>query len=379
MFEIVYHPLYGELHDIGQPRPFFEAYDSPLRCKLTWEYFKQIGFALRDFRGTNIQVNSEKKIYFKKPSALTNNDISLVHSKYHIELVEKSSKKGYAELGLNVVSSEDSHEISLLSAGGAYQALYDVLSRKYPQSFAIIRPPGHHAMPETAEGLCFFNNIGIAIKKYRKDLDYKEKLAILDIDAHYGNGIAKIFYIDRSVLYSSIHEYQFQAGNEGSFSELGADRGFGTNIPFPLPLKANDVYLDMYMEFIEPFLVEYSPDAIIVAIGLDAHWADPVGNLYFTSKSYTKFANWLKRISKNICNSRICFILEGGYNLLMIPRLIENIICEFLDIKPQTPIDIIDEKFIFSKTAQNERVLLKFRKLVNEQRIKLRRIWNLTI
>jgi len=376
MFEIIYHPLFGELHNLNQPKPYFESYETPLRCKLTWEYLKQIKFALRDFRDTNIQINSEKNLYFRKPNPLTHDDINLVHSKYHIELVEKSSKAGFAELGLNVISSEDSYEISLLSAGGAFQALHDVLSKKYPQSFAIIRPPGHHAMYDTPEGLCFFNNIAVAIRKYRNDFNYKENLAIIDIDAHYGNGIAKIFYTDKSVLYTSIHEYDFEGGNDGSFSELGADQGFGYNIPFPIPFKSDEYFLDLYLEFIEPFLDEYSPEAIIIASGFDSHWADPIGNLNFTSNTYRKFAKWLKELSKKVCNERICLILEGGYNLIMLPRLIETMICEFIGLEPQNPIDQINNQ-IFS--FKDEQFILKYKKMISETKTRLKRIWKIII
>ncbi|MBD3354024.1 MAG: hypothetical protein GF364_21255 [Candidatus Lokiarchaeota archaeon] len=377
MFEIIYHPLYGELNEIELPKPYFESYESPLRCKLVWEYLKKIGYALRDFKRTEMQTNSQKNLVLKKPIPLKKDDLYLVHSKHHVEQVEKFTEDGCGQLGNLVRATEDTMEIALLSAGGAYEAIKDVYSKRNTQAFAIIRPPGHHAIPDAADGLCVFNNIALAIKKLRKELAFKGRIAIVDIDAHYGNGIANVFYEDPSVLYSSIHEFDFSMGDWGRFSEIGIGDGLGCNISFPVRLNSGDEAIKKYCDFVEPFLVKYSPAIIIVAAGFDGHWADPLGNLRYTSDGYRYFAQWLKKIARTICSDRVCFCLEGGYNLLMLPRLIETIISEFINIKCSPPVDKIPYKSIFGYGSTSEYIDKHYNSQVDKIRKRLNRIWKL--
>lgn len=377
MFEIIYHPLYGELHDTDQPKPAFESYENPNRCKIIWEYLKKIGYVLRDFRATAIQTNTEKSLVIRKPAPLDKKDLFLVHTQYYIDKVECFTKAGCGQLGDLVLATEDLMEIGLLSAGGAYEAIKDVATKKYNQSFAIIRPPGHHSTPDTADGLCVFNNIALAIKKMRKELDFKEKIVIIDIDAHFGNGLSSIFYQDPTVLYTSIHEYDFLTYDEGFFDAIGLKNGLGYNINFPVPFKAGDTYLEKYCNFIEPFIIKYQPEIIIIATGLDGHWADPIGNLSFSSQGYIYFTNWLKRVSKEVCQSRVCFCLEGGYNLIMIPRLIEILISEFISQPIKNTIDDLPSKHYFSNSVADESFMQSYDEQLKILKKRLERIWNI--
>ncbi|MCP4763832.1 MAG: histone deacetylase [archaeon] len=351
MFEIIYHPLFGELNDIGQPKPYFESYETPLRTKVIWEYFKQIKYInwnFEDFEDTDLYVNpneseicinKDKNLAFKTPGLLKKEDLYRVHTKYHVQLVENFSKIGSGQIGNLVQATPDTFDIALLSAGGAYQAIKDVYERKFNQSFAIIRPPGHHAIPDAADGLCVFNNIAIAVEKLRNDVDFNGKIAILDFDAHYGDGLAKIFYEDPKVLYSSIHEFDYGVGEAGFLDEQGSGKGLGYNINYPIPLDGDDSYLISYCEFIEPFLEKFSPEMIIIAAGFDGYWADPIGNLNFTTKGYQFFSEWLKKTSEKICGGRVCYCLEGGYNLLILPHLVEIMINGFIGGKTEKKID----------------------------------------
>lgn len=375
MFEIVYHPDYGELNKLDQPKPFFETYESPLRCKITWEHLKQIGFVSRDFRGTRIQTNTDRNLVIKKPEPLTKDDIRLVHSRYHLEMVERFTEFGCGQLGNSVLATEDTMEIALLSAGGAYEAISDVFNNKYSQSFALIRPPGHHAMPGTPDGLCIFNNIAVSIAKLRKDNKFNGKIAIIDIDAHYGNGLAEIFYEDPDVLYTSIHEMDFMMGEDGFFGEIGFGDGLGYNICFPVRYGSGDIVLKKYCNFIEPFLNDFSPDLIIIASGFDGHWADPIGNLNYTSKGYKHFANWIKAVSSQLCGGKVAFCLEGGYNLIMLPRLIETVISQFVDAPKTEYIDDYPQKVINKQSYADELFAERHNDQVDALKKRLERIW----
>lgn len=327
MFEIVFHPLFNELHELDEPKPGFETYESPLRTLVIWEYFKFKGYIPSDFNKQGIIEDQSLALRVKKPNPLTKEDILRVHSTYLYELVEHLSSLGYGQIGNLVQASSDSLNIALLSAGGAYTAINDVYEGKTDQSFALIRPPGHHAIRDESDGLCVFNNIAVALEKLRIETGFQGKVLILDIDAHLGDGLEKIYYTSKDVLYSSIHEYV--PGEAGIISEIGAGEGKGFNICYPVPLEADDAYLEGYCNFIEPFIMKYQPEMIVVATGFDGHWADPIGNLSFTSKGYTKFTKWVHTVANKVCNGKISFILEGGYNLAVIPHLAEILLCEF--------------------------------------------------
>ena len=375
MFEIVYQPAFGERNELGQPKPFFETYETPLRCKLTWEHLKQIGFTPGDFEASGIQRNDEKNLAFKRPAALKKEDILLVHTPYHYEMVEKFSRFGCGQLGNSVLATEDSLDLALLSAGGAYEAINDVITGGHDQSFALIRPPGHHAMSETPDGLCIFNNIAVAISKIRKEQEFSGKLAIIDIDAHYGNGLARIFAHDPNVLYSSIHEMDFSIGEEGFFTEIGLGAGEGYNICFPVRYGSGDKMLQQYCTFLEPFVRDFSPDMIIIAAGFDGHWADPLGNLKYTSHGYQEFTRWVKKISHDVCSGRVSFCLEGGYNLIMVPRLIETIISEFIGVPKTKFIDDYPQDIINRTTYSDELFASRHKDKIDALKKKLRKIW----
>lgn len=385
MFEIIYHPLFSELNQLDQPKPFFEAYETPLRTRMIWNYLKKIGYVKRDFKEMSktkkdFFVNSDIDLVFKQPEIMKKEDLYLVHSKYHVELVEQFSKVGSGQIGNLVQATPDTFHIASLSAGGAYEAISNVYERKCNQSFAIIRPPGHHAIADASDGLCVFNNIAIAIRKLQKDFNFKGKIAIIDIDTHYGDGISKIFYEDPKILYTSIHEFDFSTGEAGFFTEMGANKGLGTTINFPIPLKCGDSFFQEYCSFIEPFLEKFSPELIIVAAGFDGHFSDPIGNLTYTSRGYKFFADWLKKIAEKVCSGRISFCLEGGYNLLILPRLIETIISSFIPVKPRKPIDDVPFhlRSIFEEKDENvemERLRTVFKKRLIEFKQKLNRLW----
>ena len=337
MFEIVFHPLFNELHELVDPKPTFESYESPLRTRVIWEFFKSKGYIPTDFNNEGVIENPEIGLLVSQPKPISTKDILRVHSNYLVEIVEHLSSIGYGQIGNLVQATSDTKEIALLSAGGAFQAIHDVYTKKVDQSFALIRPPGHHAIRDESDGLCVFNNIAVAIEKLRIESKFKGKIAIIDIDTHYGDGIQKIYYEDPNILYSSIHEYV--PGEPGIASELGAGKGKGFNICYPIPLEADDAYIEGYCRFLKPYIRQYNPELIIVATGLDGHWTEPIGNLSFTSKAYQYFVKWVHTLANTICEGKIAFVLEGGYNLAVLPHLAEIFLCEFTENTQFTPFE----------------------------------------
>ena len=168
-------------------------------------------------------------------------------------------------------------------------------------------------------------------------MNFNEKIVILDIDDHFGDGLAQYFYDDPTILYFSIHEFDFTEGDLGLMDEIGIDEGIGKNINFPVPEGINNDDFMCCLELLEPLLKEFKPALIIVAAGFDMYYADPIGNCSLTSIAYFQIAKKILKIAESLCGNKIAFILEGGYDLIGLPYCIEAIIKALLNEKYNPP------------------------------------------
>ncbi|MFX0049340.1 MAG: hypothetical protein ACFE8G_14450, partial [Candidatus Hermodarchaeota archaeon] len=164
-----------------------------------------------------------------------------------------------------------------------------------------------------------------------------QKIAIIDIDDHFGDGLAQYFYDDPSVLYFSIHEFDFTEGDLGMVDELGIDAGIGKNINFPIPEGIDNEDFYSCLELLDPILKEFQPALIIVATGFDMYYADPIGNCSLTSLAYNQFADRILKIAEAVCDAKVAFILEGGYDIIGLPYCIEAIIKALLKERYEPP------------------------------------------
>ena len=238
-------------------------------------------------------------------------DALIVHSPYLVHAVELMSDLGSGYLGESAYASPDLLRSALHALGGAIKAAKLVAEEKTRHSFALVRPPGHHATTSTAMGLCYFNNIAVASRTLmaRKDV---ERISILDIDNHYGNGTAEIFYADPNVQYISLHEYDYENFGVGHFDEIGHGEGKGTNINIPLVESTHDSsYQSALKQIAFPALESFKPDVIAVSAGFDAHFADPVGNMDVDSRTYWYIGQQIE----NIVNS---LGIRGHYGFLKV-------------------------------------------------------------
>ncbi|MFX1346466.1 MAG: histone deacetylase [Promethearchaeota archaeon] len=320
------------------PHPTFLSYESPLRIKAILEFLERKEIFL-----------NERIIRFE-PLPVDESVLGLAHTKYHIESVRNFSNRGYGLLDDEIFITEDTFELAKKAVGGTIQAIKTVLNSDVNQSFALIRPPGHHALQEKASGLCIFNNIANSVIYLKDQLHYNKKIAIIDIDAHFGDGLVQYFYDDPNVLYFSVHEFDFVEGDIGFIDELGEGEGLGKSINFPLPMNITDKEFLEFMDLLELILVEFSPDLIIIASGFDLYFADPIGNGLLTSISYYNFAEKLLKIAENVCESKLVFILEGGYSLIGLPYCVYAIIMALLGQKYESP---IFEKIQFPTEIRN--------------------------
>jgi acetoin utilization deacetylase AcuC-like enzyme len=202
--------------------------------------------------------------------------------------------------------SAETYGAALASAHTAYHAAQLVLGGERA-SYALCRPPGHHAFADLAGGFCYFNNSGIAAQALRAR---HERVAILDVDLHHGNGTQGLFYGRRDVYTVSIHAdpIRFYPFFWGHADERGEGEGLGYNLNLPLARKTSDegflAALDRALEHIAAF----APGALVVALGLDAFEGDPFGGLSVTTPGFAAIAGRIAGLGLPMV-----IVQEGGY------------------------------------------------------------------
>jgi acetoin utilization deacetylase AcuC-like enzyme len=187
--------------------------------------------------------------------------------------------------------------------------------------FAAVRPPGHHAEAGTAMGFCFFDNVAVAAEHLRRRHGLS-RVAIFDFDVHHGNGTQHLFEERPDVFYASTHQYPFYPGT-GAADEIGIGAGAGATLNVPLPAGTGD---DGYAAAIEgrvlPALRRFAPDMLLLSAGFDAWMRDPLGGMAVSEQGFARWGEWLRRLAGEACGGRILAVLEGGYDLQALPKLV---------------------------------------------------------
>ena len=208
--------------------------------------------------------------------------------------------------------TRSSFEDALLAAGGVITCTRAVLDGNARNAFAIVRPPGHHAEPDRAMGFCIFNNVAIAARSaLAHGLD---RVAIIDYDAHHGNGTQAAFLNEERVAFLSAHQYQpgFYPGT-GWIEDAPHARKRIVNVP--LPARAGDqVYEQVADRIFRPFVDSFKPQMIFISVGFDAHWNDPITMLGLSTAGYLMLAKQVMALVEEYCERKIIFVLEGGYD-----------------------------------------------------------------
>jgi len=254
------------------------------------------------------------KFHILPPKSATRSDIELCHQPDYITLVESTAKANHYALDGDTITSRDSFAVGLLAVGGFLRLLDSIAARESRNGFALVRPPGHHALSDHAMGFCLFNTIAIGAEHLKRAYGAK-KILIMDWDVHHGNGTQAAFYDDASVLFISTHQYPYYPGS-GAVNEVGVDAGEGYTINVPLPAGCADAeYMRVFQDIVIPAAEKFEPEWILVSAGFDPHRRDPLGGMGVTEKGFGAMARMLLQLADRYAGGRIGLLLEGGYDL----------------------------------------------------------------
>jgi acetoin utilization deacetylase AcuC-like enzyme len=236
--------------------------------------------------------------------AATLEELLLSHTAEHVELVRAVDDAVW--LDGDTVCTATTFEAAALAAGTAVEAALR-------GGFALVRPPGHHALAGRAMGFCVFNNVAVAARAAQQRLGL-ERVAIVDFDVHHGNGTEAIFREDDSVLFVSLHQWPFYPGSGGPADQAE------TTVNVPLRAGSGDEeYLEAFATVVEPAVERFEPELVLVSAGFDAHVSDPLSDMRVSEDGFRELARRCRALGV-----RVAAVLEGGYELETLPRLVDS-------------------------------------------------------
>ena len=253
----------------------------------------------------------------------TQDELEYVHTTQYINQVKEICEKGGGNLDPDTYTTSFTYDAAAIAVGSLIDLTIAVIGGKLKNGFALVRPPGHHALANRAMGFCIFSNVAIAAKAALMK-DGIERVAIVDFDVHHGNGTQAVLEENSRILYISSHLFPYYPGT-GNMEEIGSGEGKGTTINLPLAAGVGDEgFKAIYSEILTPVLRRFQPQMIFVSAGYDCHWDDPLANLSLSLEGLFWISQTLVNLAGELCDGRIIFALEGGYNLQVLSLGVAN-------------------------------------------------------
>ena len=239
-------------------------------------------------------------------------DILRIHPREHINYLQDAvPETGFKSIDGDTHISSGSLTAAYRAAGGVLRAVDLVLSGEAKNAFVAVRPPGHHAERQTAMGFCLFGNIALGVK-HALDFHGLKRVAVVDFDVHHGNGTQDLLWDEARCLTFTSQQMPLWPGT-GAEDEQGKFKNI-VNIPFP-PGSSGALMREKYNALVFPALQKFKPELILISAGFDAHEADPLAELNWSTEDFSWLTERLCQIASDYCEGRLVSILEGGYDL----------------------------------------------------------------
>jgi len=296
--DLVYHDIFVE-HMMSPRHP-----ENPERLRSAMSSIETAGLL------------DDPKVNLLTPKKAPLDKVYSLHGKAYLEGVKAKSEKGGGFFTGDTSVNSYTYDAALYAAGGGIETVDRIMQGDSENAFVLCRPPGHHAEYERAYGFCFINNVAVAAKHLFQEHDI-ERVMIVDYDAHHGNGTQRSFYSSRNVLYVGLHQDgRTLFPGSGFVNEIGTGDGEGYTVNLAMyPGAGDSSYARAFSQVIEPIAESYNPDFILVSVGYDGHFRDPLTHLGLTTSGFAMMNSRLKQLAISQAEGRIACFLEGGYNL----------------------------------------------------------------
>lgn len=249
--------------------------------------------------------------------------LARVHKLEYVSEVEEFAEKHGGYIEADTVCGRESYDVARKAVGAVCDAVEQVVSGNAKQALCLVRPPGHHAVHASAMGFCLFNNVAIGARLATSELDLNRVL-VVDWDVHHGNGTQDAFWEDEQVGFLSIHRWPFYPGT-GREEETGGGKGLGTivNLPTAFGTSRKD-FLAKFLGALSAFASKIKPELVLISAGFDAHRQDPIGSLGLEVEDFAELTRYVKQIAATYSEGRLVSVLEGGYNVDVLPLCVET-------------------------------------------------------
>ncbi len=239
--------------------------------------------------------------------------LTTVHTPAYLHRLDQFAIHGGGHWDADTIVCPDSYDVALLAAQTAVDAVDAVLSQAAKTAFCAMRPPGHHAVADSAMGFCLVNNVVSAARHAIKAHGLKRVL-IVDWDVHHGNGTQDLVYEDEQIWFFSAHRWPFYPGT-GAAEETGSGKGLGTIRNLPLPASTTpEQYHEAFEEELGTFADKCRPELVLISAGFDAHRLDPIGSLNLETEDFGRLTQFVGEIARTHAKTQIVSLLEGGYD-----------------------------------------------------------------
>jgi acetoin utilization deacetylase AcuC-like enzyme len=324
--DLVFHEIFTK-HELSLGHP-----ESPERVTTAMDYIIETGLL------------DSSKVEILSPDRAELSDLKKIHAEAYLEDIRLKSEKGGGVFTLDTSSNRYTYDAAVLAAGGGVMAVDRILDGTSNNAFVLCRPPGHHAENNRAFGFCFINNVAVAAQ-YLLDQKGLSRVLIVDYDAHHGNGTQNTFYSSNQVLYIGLHQDgRTLFPGSGFPNELGLGDGEGYNVNLAMyPGAGDESYETAFTKIVEPISEIFKPEFVLVSVGYDGHFKDPLTSLSLTTNGLSMMNSKLNTIAQKYSQGNLAFFLEGGYNLEVVGQGARNLIEELAGVSITSYDDIHQE------------------------------------
>jgi acetoin utilization deacetylase AcuC-like enzyme len=247
------------------------------------------------------------------PVLASDEQLTVYHTPEHLARVTAIGQTVGGDTGAGAPIGRGGDRVARLAAGGTIAAVDAVMTGAVDAAYALVRPPGHHAMADEGMGFCVFNNAVVAARQAQR-VHGAQRVLIVDWDVHHGNGTQAAFWADPSVLFISLHQDDLYPPGWGAADQVGIGDGEGFTVNVPLPAgTGNRGYAEAFAGVVSPIARQFDPDLVIISAGQDASVMDPLARMSLTLAGYRAMTDAMMSVAAECCEGRLVLTQEGGY------------------------------------------------------------------